>query len=47
MQPTSLKAAASEIVFGLCTKEKGLLDQVTSFSTVEYYPEFDSDFEFG
>jgi len=46
-QPTSLKAAASEIVYGMCNKEKFRLDLVTSCSTVEYYPEFDSDFEFG
>ena len=46
-QPPSLKAVASEILFGLCNKEKGRLDLVTSCSTVEYYPEFDSDFEFG
>jgi len=43
----SLKAAASEIVFGMCNKEKVRLDHVTSFSTFEYYPDFDSDFEFG
>jgi len=47
MQPSSLKAAASKIVFLMLNKEKVRLDQVTSCSTVEYYPEFDSDFEFG
>jgi len=46
MQPASLKSAASEILFGMCCKEKTRLDKVTSCSTVEYYPEFDSDFEF-
>jgi len=45
-QLTSLKAAASESVFGLCNKEKGRLDQVTSCSSVEYYPEYDSNIEF-
>ena len=47
MQPPSLKSAASEFVFGMCCKEKTRLDKVTSCSNVEYYPEFDSDFEFG
>jgi len=47
MHPTSLKAAASDILFGMCNKEKVRLDLVTSCSTVEYYPEFDSEFEFG
>ena len=47
IQPTSLKAAASEIVFRMCNKEKVRLDLVSSCSTVEYYPDFDSDFEFG
>ena len=41
-QPPSLKSAASEIV-----KKKKRFDNVTSCSTVEYYPDFDSDFEFG
>ena len=47
MQLSSLNSAASEIVFGMCTKEKTRLDQVTYCSTVPYYPDFDSDFEFG
>ena len=47
IQAPSLKSAASEIVFGMCCEEKTRLDNVTSCSTVEYYPEFDSDFEFG
>jgi len=47
MQPSSLKTAASEILFGMCNKEKVRLDLVTSYRTVEYYPEFESDFEFG
>ena len=47
MQPTSLKAAASEIVFRMCKKEKVRLDLVSSCSTVEYYHDFDSDSEFG
>jgi len=46
MQPTSLKAAASEIVFGMCNKEKTHLGQVTPCSTVSYDPEFDLDVEF-
>jgi len=47
MHPTSLKAAALEIVFGMCSKEKTRLEKVTSCCTVSYYPEFDSDIEFG
>jgi len=47
MQPPSLKAAASEIVFRMCNKEKVHLNHVSSCSTIDYYPNFDSDFEFG
>jgi len=47
MQPPCLKAAATEIVFRMCNKEKMRLDLVNSCSTIEYYPDFDTDFEFG
>ena len=47
MQHPSLKSAASEIVFRMCNKEKVRLDHVSSCSTVEYYPDFDSYFAFG
>jgi len=48
MQPPSLKSLASEIVFGMCNREKVRLDEINSCSPIgELELSFDSDYEDG
>ena len=48
MQPPSLKSLASEIVFGMCNREKVRLDELNSCSPIaELELAFDSDYEDG